>query len=60
VPTWYLVAEDDRMIVAGTQRFMAERMKAKVHSHAVDHAPIISAPEPVIAIIHEAIRAVCA
>ena len=29
-PTWYLVAEQDRMIVHENQRFMAERMKARV------------------------------
>jgi pimeloyl-ACP methyl ester carboxylesterase len=58
VPTWYLVAELDRMIVADTQRFMAERMKAKIHSLAVDHAPIITAPSPVIDIIREAVQTV--
>ena len=43
-PSWFLVAEQDRMIVQDTQRFMAERMKARVRSHAVDHAPIVTAP----------------
>src|SRR3984885_2626231 len=33
-PTWYLVAEEDRMINPKTQRFMAERMKATVSSFA--------------------------
>ena len=28
-PTWFLVAEEDRMIVPETQRFMAARMKAQ-------------------------------
>jgi pimeloyl-ACP methyl ester carboxylesterase len=56
-PTWYLVAEQDRMIVAATQRFMAERMKATIRSHAVDHAPIVTAPGPVVDIILEAVRA---
>jgi pimeloyl-ACP methyl ester carboxylesterase len=60
VPTWYLVAEQDRMIVANTQRFMAERMKAKVRSHAVDHAPIVTAPGFVVDIIREAVRAASA
>jgi hypothetical protein len=31
-PSWFLVAEEDRMIPAETQRFMAERMKARVYS----------------------------
>lgn len=57
-PSWFLVAEQDRMINPGTQRFMAERMKAKVRSHAVDHTPIVTAPGVVVEIIHDAVRAV--
>jgi pimeloyl-ACP methyl ester carboxylesterase len=56
VPSWYLIAEDDHMIVAETQRFMAARMKAKVKSHAVDHLPSITAPKVVIDIVRDAIR----
>src|SRR5579872_2427851 len=47
-PAWYLVAEQDRMIVHENQRFMAERMKAGVHSHPVDHAPLVTAPSAVL------------
>jgi pimeloyl-ACP methyl ester carboxylesterase len=54
-PTWFLVAEQDRMIVHETQRFLAERMQAKVRSHPVDHAPMVSAPTVVVDIIREAI-----
>ena len=43
-PTWFLVAEQDRMIVEGNQRFMAERMKARMRSHPVDHMPLVTAP----------------
>jgi pimeloyl-ACP methyl ester carboxylesterase len=60
VPSWFLIAEDDRMILQETQRFMAERMKAKVRAHAVDHAPIVTAPHVVVEIIREAIRSVVA
>ena len=45
------------MIVHETQRFMAERMKARVHSHAVDHTPLVTAPDVVVDIIREAIGA---
>jgi len=56
-PTWFLVAEADHMIVAPTQRFMAERMKATIRTHAVDHTPSVTAPDRVIDIILEAVRA---
>jgi pimeloyl-ACP methyl ester carboxylesterase len=57
-PTWFLVAEQDRMIVQDNQRFMAARMQARVRSHAVDHAPIVSAPAVVLNVLREAIEAV--
>jgi pimeloyl-ACP methyl ester carboxylesterase len=55
-PTWFLIAEQDRMIAPDTQRFMAERMGARVRSHAVDHTPMVTAPDLVVDIIGEAIR----
>jgi len=55
-PSWFLVAEQDRMIAPDTQRFMAGRMKAKVRSHPVDHTPIVTAPGVVADIILDALR----
>jgi pimeloyl-ACP methyl ester carboxylesterase len=57
VPSWFLVAEEDRMIVPQTQRFMAGRMKARVKAHAVDHTPSVTAPSAVVDIIRDAARA---
>jgi pimeloyl-ACP methyl ester carboxylesterase len=57
-PSWFLVAEEDRMIVPETQRFMATRMKARVRSHQVDHTPIVTAPSVVVDIIRDAVREV--
>ena len=57
-PTWYLVAEEDRMINPDTQRFLAERMGARVRSKKVDHTPMVTAPEPVIDLVLEATAAV--
>jgi pimeloyl-ACP methyl ester carboxylesterase len=57
-PTWFLAAEQDRMIVHDNQRFMAERMKARAQSHPVDHTPLVTAPSFVLDIIREAIDAV--
>jgi pimeloyl-ACP methyl ester carboxylesterase len=58
VPSWFLIAEEDRMIAPETQRFMAERMKAKVFAHAVDHTPIVTSPRVVADIIRDAVQAV--
>jgi len=55
-PSWYLVAEEDRMINPKTQRFMADRMHAKVHSHPVDHTSMYSDPQAVVDVILEAAR----
>lgn len=56
-PSWFLVAEDDRMINPKTQHFMAERMNATVRSFAVDHTPLLTAPDKVVDIIFEAAEA---
>ena len=56
IPSWYLLAEQDRMIVPETQRFMAERMKAQIRNHAVDHTPSVTAPAAVAEIIRDAVR----
>ena len=55
-PSWYLVAEEDRMISPETQRFMAGRMGATVRAHRVDHTPMYTAPELVVDLILEAAR----
>lgn len=54
-PAWFLLAEEDRRIVHENQRFMAQRMKARVRDHGVDHAPLVSAPSVVVGIIREAL-----
>jgi pimeloyl-ACP methyl ester carboxylesterase len=58
LPTWYLVAEEDRMIDPDTQRFMAERMHARTRTHRVDHAPLITRPDVVTDILSEALATV--
>ena len=44
IPSWFLLAEEDRMIVPGTQLYMAERMKAKIKAHAADTYPALPHP----------------
>jgi pimeloyl-ACP methyl ester carboxylesterase len=55
-PSWFLVAEEDRMIPPQTQRFMAERMKARVHTAPTDHVPMLTAPPAVVDIVLEAVH----
>jgi pimeloyl-ACP methyl ester carboxylesterase len=55
-PSWFLLAEEDRMIAPETQRFMAERMGAKIRAHRVDHSPMHTEPEAVVNVILEAAR----
>jgi pimeloyl-ACP methyl ester carboxylesterase len=50
-PSWFLIAEEDRMINPKTQRFMAGRMGASTYAFAVDHTPLLTAPEKVAEII---------
>jgi pimeloyl-ACP methyl ester carboxylesterase len=59
-PAWYLIAEEDRMINPKTQRFMAARMDATVRSFSVDHTPLLTAPDKVVAVILEAAESVLA
>ena len=54
-PSWYLVAEEDRMINPVTQRFLAGRMAATIRSEKVDHTPLVTAPELVVEIILQAV-----
>ena len=47
-PSWFLVAEQDRMIIRDNQRFMAQRMQARVREHPVDHTPIVTRAASVV------------
>jgi len=55
-PSWFLLAQEDRMIAPETQCFMAQRMGATIRSHGVDHSPMYSAPDVVVDVILEAAR----
>jgi pimeloyl-ACP methyl ester carboxylesterase len=59
-PSWFLVADQDRMISPDTQHFMARRMGAEVYSSKADHSPIVTAPDAVTNLIVEATRATSA
>jgi pimeloyl-ACP methyl ester carboxylesterase len=55
-PSWFLVAEEDRMIPAETQHYMAERIKARVHALPADHVPMITKVSAVVELLMEAVR----
>jgi pimeloyl-ACP methyl ester carboxylesterase len=57
-PSWYLIAEEDRMIPPVTQGFMAGRMKARIRSEKIDHTPIVTAPALVVDIIVDAVETI--
>jgi pimeloyl-ACP methyl ester carboxylesterase len=59
-PSWYLVAQDDRMISATTQLFLAQRMGARIRSEKIDHTPLVTAPELVVEMILEAVTSATA
>ena len=54
-PSWYLVAQEDRMINPATQQFLAQRMGARTRSEQVDHTPLVTAPELVVESILQAV-----
>jgi pimeloyl-ACP methyl ester carboxylesterase len=58
LPSWFLVAEQDYMILPESQRFMAQRMRARVRTAEVDHTPMVTAPTAVVEIVREAIAEV--
>ena len=53
-PSWYLVAQDDRMIPPPAQRAMAARAGATVTESAGSHSVYVSQPEAVARLIVEA------
>jgi pimeloyl-ACP methyl ester carboxylesterase len=54
IPSWYLVALDDRAISPELERFYAKRMNAKTSEIKSSHLPFISHPQRVASLIGEA------
>jgi pimeloyl-ACP methyl ester carboxylesterase len=53
-PSWFPIAEKDRMVSPETQRYTAERMKSRIVALPVDHSPWASQPNAVIGLISDA------
>ena len=54
-PSWYLIAQEDRMINPATQLFLARRMGARTRSEKIDHTPLVTAPRLVVETILAAV-----
>ena len=57
-PSWYLVAQDDRMIPPPAQRLMSQRAGATVTEVPGSHAVYVSRPAAVAAVIEQAAEAI--
>jgi pimeloyl-ACP methyl ester carboxylesterase len=57
IPSWYLVATEDRAINPDLQRFMAKRIGATTSEAKASHVPFISHPKKVTKIIEAAANA---
>lgn len=55
-PNWYLMTKQDRMLPPEAQQQFASRMNAKLTSIDASHAPMLSRPADVVAVILDAVR----
>lgn len=53
-PSWYIVADQDRMIHPDAQRALAKKIKAKITILPTSHVPMLSSPDAVAKVIAEA------
>ncbi|WP_416980512.1 alpha/beta fold hydrolase [Streptomyces sp. T028] len=56
VPSWYLVAREDRVLPTAAQRFMAQRAGARVREVGASHVAMISQPAATADLIKRAAR----
>ena len=54
IPSWYIVAQDDKAINPDAERFYAKRMNAKVTEVKSSHVPFLSHPAIVASVIEQA------
>ncbi|MFJ4467974.1 alpha/beta fold hydrolase [Streptomyces sp. NPDC089424] len=58
IPSWYLVATEDRSMPHAAQTFMAKRAKARTLEVRASHAVNVSRPDDVVRVIRDAARSV--
>jgi len=54
IPSWYMVAQEDKAINPELERFYAKRMGAKTTEIKSSHVPFLSQPDAVVKLIEEA------
>ena len=57
IPSWYMVATQDKAINPDLERFYAKRMKATTVEVAASHVPFLSKPDAVVKLIEQAATA---
>jgi pimeloyl-ACP methyl ester carboxylesterase len=57
LPCWYLLGTEDKAIPPATQRFMAERAKARIQEVPASHASMVSQPDAATQLILQAAEA---
>jgi len=57
IPSWYIVASQDRAINPELERFYAKRIGAKTTEIKSSHVPFLSHPKEVVAVIEAAAAA---
>ena len=57
-PSWFIVAEKDRMIQPDLERAMAKKINAKITTLPTSHVPMLSRPNDVATVILAAVTAV--
>lgn len=57
IPSWYMVATDDKALSPDMERFLAKRMNATTVEIKSSHVPFISHPKDVVKLIEKAAKA---
>ena len=57
-PSWYIVADEDRMIQPDAQRALAKKIKATTTSLPTSHVPMVSKPKDVADVIAAAAKSI--
>lgn len=60
IPSWFIVAQNDRVISPDLERFFAHRMGATTTELASSHVPFVSQPAAVVKVIEQAAKSTAA